>query len=180
MRPTGVYSDGMDDTMRKVEDRVAELLSRMDTEDKLRQMRMFSTRQLKEGDRFSPRKARELFAGRGIGAVEYRELPSSACAAFYNELQEFLRSQTRLGIPALITAETLHGTMIPGATGASLGIIACLEHHGRGPPPLGMNRRSAQRRISQARLPRQQFVYACTLQPMRMQVGFPEGDHAAD
>jgi beta-glucosidase len=106
----------MDVTMRGVEDRVAELLSRMDTEDKLRQMRMYSSRQLADGDRFSPPKARELFAGRGIGAVEYRDLPSSACAAFFNELQEFLGSETRLGIPALVTGETLHGIMIPGAT----------------------------------------------------------------
>lgn len=106
----------MGDTARNGEERVAGILSRMDLEDKLRQMRMFSSAQLRDGDRFSADKARALFAGRGIGAVEYRDLPGSACALFYNELQAFLRAQTRHGIPALVTAETLHGLMVPGAT----------------------------------------------------------------
>ena len=99
-----------------LESRIVGILSEMELADKLRQMRMVSTADLVEKERFSRDKAREVFAGRGIGAVEYRALNASACPDFYNQLQRFLREETRLGIPALITAETLHGAMIPGAT----------------------------------------------------------------
>lgn len=107
-----------------LEERVRSLLAGMDLEDKLAQMRMTGSARLSDAGRFSAGKAEEVFHGRGIGAVECRAiagpgLPAMGpadCARFFGDLQRFLRTRTRGGIPALVTAETLHGLMVPGAT----------------------------------------------------------------
>ncbi|NJD03797.1 MAG: aminotransferase class V-fold PLP-dependent enzyme [Ruminiclostridium sp.] len=100
-----------------IEKRVADLLNRMTLEEKLREMNMLGSvgSIIKDGV-FSPELAQQFFKGMGIGAVQDPRLDPEDTAEVVNELQRFLIENTRLGIPAFIIAETLHGVMSPGMT----------------------------------------------------------------
>ena len=100
-----------------IENRVAGLLGKMTLEEKIREMNMLGSAGsiIKDG-RLSPELAQQFFKGMGIGAVQDPRLDPGDTAEVINELQRFLKENTRLGIPALIVAETLHGVMSPGMT----------------------------------------------------------------
>jgi beta-glucosidase len=109
-----------------VEERVADLLSRMTLEEKTAQLVClwaqrpqtlpqtdFST---DRGD-FSVEKARVILKN-GIGQIarqRERKGPREG-AQFANALQKFLVEETRLGIPAIFHDEVLHGHMAQGST----------------------------------------------------------------
>ena len=95
------------------EERVADLLGRMTLEEKIRQMDMYSAHDLIEEGRLSVEKAEKIIDGLGIGSV--RDFyPESA--EYSNELQKFIIENNRLGIPALIIEEALHGYLGKGST----------------------------------------------------------------
>ena len=109
-----------------VERRVADLLSRMTLEEKVAQLVcLWSSRpQVKpqtdfstdRGD-FSPEKAAEVMKY-GIGQIarqRERKGPREG-AIFANALQKWLIENTRLGIPAILHDEILHGHMAQGST----------------------------------------------------------------
>lgn len=101
-----------------VEDRVRDLLARMTLSEKIRQMGMTdSARFLTEGA-ISPDSLRQELGDEGIGAVQDARLAPSppAAARVINSIQRFLVKETRLGIPALVIGECLHGHMSVGAT----------------------------------------------------------------
>ncbi|MCE9616046.1 MAG: glycoside hydrolase family 3 C-terminal domain-containing protein [Lentisphaerae bacterium] len=108
-----------------VEARVEDLLGRMTLEEKVCQMgAVFPTswedpkinRLLTRG-RFSPRKAAALLSpGPGHMSMPLRYLPIRKSVDFANAIQKFLVEHTRLGIPAIIHDESLHGCMLPGST----------------------------------------------------------------
>jgi len=113
----------------RIEDRVLDLLSRMTLEEKIAQLGANPLDQCLENDRFSPAKFQETIESLGIGVlhnVTYAsadgELGAVAQSAgrvrvdVVNEAQRFLVENTRLGIPAIITAEGIHGHMASGAT----------------------------------------------------------------
>jgi beta-glucosidase len=109
-----------------VEKRVADLLSRMTLEEKVAQLTClwgnrpqvnpqtdFST---DRGD-FSPAKAAEVMK-HGIGQIarqRERKDPREG-AKFANDVQKWLVENTRLGIPAILHDEILHGHMAKGST----------------------------------------------------------------
>ena len=109
-----------------VERRVADLLSRMTLEEKVAQLTClwgnrpqvnpqtdFAT---DRGD-FSPAKAAEVMKY-GIGQIarqRERKGPREA-AKFANDVQKWLIENTRLGIPAILHDEILHGNMAKGST----------------------------------------------------------------
>jgi len=109
------------DASLAVDARVAELLGRMTPEEKVAQLKAVNwdhtflydrqTRQL------SLSQARKLMS-HGIGAVTRPGENQSARDAtlLANAIQKFLVEQTRLGIPALLHEESLHGFVGPGAT----------------------------------------------------------------
>lgn len=99
-----------------VEERVKDLLGRMNLEEKIRELNMYSMRKLLKDGRFSAGLAGGFFKGAGIGALEGPSLPPEESARAVNELQKYLIENTRLGIPALIISECLHGFLSPGAT----------------------------------------------------------------
>lgn len=102
-----------------VEERVEDLLGRMTTEEKIRQMSMQVHRTFageEDNSCFSRKKAEEYLQGMGIGAVEAPKCLPQENAAFINEMQKYLIENTRLGIPALPVSECLHGYMTPEAT----------------------------------------------------------------
>ena len=109
-----------------VERRVADLLSRMTLEEKVAQLTClwasrpqvnpqtdFST----DRGEFSPAKAAEVMK-HGIGQIarqRERKDPREG-ATFANAVQKWLLDNTRLGIPAILHDEILHGHMAEGST----------------------------------------------------------------
>ena len=84
------------------------LQRQMTLEEKLRQMQMLEdTTSLLENGKFSKEKADKIFGGIGIGCVQtwqIHNLGKDEIANFVYDLQEYLKTNTRLGIPALIVA----------------------------------------------------------------------------
>ena len=106
---TPAYKDASLD----IESRVADLLSRMNIEEKIRELDMYSSNSLTEGGRLAIDKATETLDGKNIGSV-HDYYPETAEAA--NEVQKFIIENGRLGIPALFIEEALHGYIDEGAT----------------------------------------------------------------
>ena len=109
-----------------VEQRVADLLSRMTLEEKIAQMIcLWSNRPQKNaatdfatdrGD-FSPEKAAQVMKY-GIGQIarQREQKGPREGAVFANAVQKWLIENTRLGIPAILHDEILHGHMARGST----------------------------------------------------------------
>jgi len=101
--------------------RVADLLARMTPAEKVAQLTAVHWEHTRVTDgatrAFSPARARKLM-GTGIGAVTRPgdQLDPREATTLANEIQKFLREETRLGIPALLHEEALHGLVAPGAT----------------------------------------------------------------
>lgn len=106
--------------MLPVEERVEDLLSRMTLEEKVCQLTMLPNSWgdgpgfMKDGRFYEPA-ARENIGPHGVGSLHQREDKSSprSLAEATNAAQKFLMETTRLGIPALIICETLHGNAAP-------------------------------------------------------------------
>ncbi len=109
-----------------IERRVADLLSRMTIEEKAAQMTTLWVRKPQQkrpngnfGDRgdFSPEEAAVVMKN-GIGGIgRQRERTDARRGAEYaNAVQKWLKENTRLGIPALLHDEILHGLMAVGGT----------------------------------------------------------------
>ncbi len=102
-----------------VEARVADLVGRMTLEEKVAQLRPMARRLSIEETPgvFSPEAAGPaLVNGTGyVGRVAMRLEPRQG-AEMVNAVQRYLIEKTRLGIPALVTDEFLHGYMAKGAT----------------------------------------------------------------
>ena len=109
-----------------VERRVADLLSRMTLEEKVAQLTcLWSNRpqvnpqtnfSTDRGD-FSPAKAGEVMK-HGIGQIarQREQKDPRQGATFANAVQKWLIENTRLGIPAILHDEILHGHMAKGST----------------------------------------------------------------
>ena len=109
-----------------VEQRVADLLSRMTLEEKIAQLTCLWSNRPQVGpqtdfstDRgdFSPEKAAQVMRY-GIGQIarqRERKGPREG-AIFANAVQKWLIENTRLGIPAILHDEILHGHMAQGST----------------------------------------------------------------
>ncbi len=109
-----------------IERRVADLLSRMTIEEKVAQMQTLWVRKPQQrrpngnfGDRgdFSPEEAAVVMK-HGIGEIaRQRERTDARRGAMYaNAVQKWLKENTRLGIPASLHDEILHGLMAVGGT----------------------------------------------------------------
>lgn len=109
-----------------VDQRVADLLSRMTLEEKVAQMvGLWQTRPQAKPQtdfansrgEFSPDKAREVMP-QGIGHIarQRERMGPREGAMFANTVQKWLIENTRLGIPAIFHDEILHGNMAQGST----------------------------------------------------------------
>lgn len=109
-----------------IERRVADLLSRMTIEEKAAQMQTLWVRKPQQkrpngnfGDRgdFSPEEASSVMK-HGIGEIARQRERTDARrgAAYANAVQKWLKENTRLGIPAMLHDEILHGLMAVGGT----------------------------------------------------------------
>jgi beta-glucosidase len=107
------------DSAAAISKKIKTLLSRMTLEEKIAQLGSVMAPPLLENSRFSPAKAREILKN-GIGHISAPAmssgLPLGEVAALNNEIQDYLKENTRLGIPAIVHEECLNGFRAKGAT----------------------------------------------------------------
>jgi len=104
------------DPRNDVDSRVRDLLARMTIEEKVRQMSTYSLAPFVRRGRVSMRSVRDFFQGRSIGSLRDLRHDPATNARAANAVQRYLVEKTRLGIPAIIHGECLHGHMSGGAT----------------------------------------------------------------
>lgn len=91
-----------------IEKRVNDLVSRMTVEEKVAQLRCIT----------KDVEAKDLIGQEGIGGIGpiMRALKEPEAAAKANRIQQMIRERTRLGIPAILHDESLHGLLGNGTT----------------------------------------------------------------
>ncbi len=114
------------DARLSIEDRVADLLSRMTLEEKVAQIAGGGRGEMSVIDptgTFTPEEGKATL--RRISDYQYQLSPRKY-AILRNGAQRYLREKTRLGIPALFMGEALHGFMQNGSTSfpQALGLAA--------------------------------------------------------
>jgi beta-xylosidase len=115
-----------------VADRVDDLLGRMTLEEKLAQIGSIWVFEILDGEHVDPEKARARL-GAGIGQITRvagaTSLAMPAAAALANEIQRHLVEETRLGIPAIVHEECLHGLVARDAVcfPQSIGLAAAWD-----------------------------------------------------
>ncbi len=108
------------------------LINQMTLAEKLAQLGSYWGFELQEGRHFSLKKASQLLPN-GIGQISRTagssSLEPTAAAAFNNRLQQFLRRQTRLAIPAIVHEECCSGYLGLGGTAfpQMLGLASTFE-----------------------------------------------------
>src|SRR5580658_6810661 len=114
------------DSSLPIEDRVADLLPRMTLEKKVEQITGGWESRIDVIDptgTYNAESARKTIAAEWGEHVKFTPRQS---AILHNGIQRYLREKTRLGIPAIITSEGLHGLMEYGSTSfpQALGLAA--------------------------------------------------------
>ena len=108
------------DAGARVDERARDLLGRMTLDEKLAQLGSVWTFDLVDGDRLDDGQGPRSSSPTGIGQVTRvagaTNLPPERVAELGNAIQRFLVEETRLGIPAIIHEESLHGVMARDAT----------------------------------------------------------------
>lgn len=101
-----------------VEERTQDLLSRMTLQEKVDQLNMKSLSRLKldKKGKITDSSLVKLFDGRSIGCLESPFIEHDKIATYSEAADNYLRTKTRLGIPAIQIAECLHGQMALGTT----------------------------------------------------------------
>ena len=121
------------DASLPIDARVADLLARMTLDEKLAQLgSLWSFELFRSETELDPALVRERLAN-GIGQVSRvagaTNLGPIEAAETGNEIQQFLVEETRLGIPAILHEETLHGLLAREATSfqQSIGAAAAFD-----------------------------------------------------
>ena len=99
-----------------VEVRVQDLLSRMTLEEKINQLRHVHAYSIMEDGKINKDKLEELLQGKSKGFIEAITLPGEECQVLMNEVQHYMLTKTRLGIPIFTVTESLHGSVHDGST----------------------------------------------------------------
>ena len=89
------------DRTAPIEKRVDDLMSRMTLHEKVLQLQNRASGRLDEIDR--------IFLGESYGTTHEMSMSAYDCAVMYKELQHYMRTKTRLGIPLLTSAEGIQG-----------------------------------------------------------------------
>ena len=104
------------DPKATADERACDLLSRMTIEEKVRQMGRSMSGGVSENGKFSILLARRALTQKGIGFVFEPRLDPASSARAVIEIQKYLINKSRLGIPALIISECVHGHLAPEST----------------------------------------------------------------
>jgi len=96
---------------------IKQLIRKMTLEEKVMQLCSLMARDLMNGNKLSPAKIKKrLRHGIGFVASLTRDFPPAEGVAILNTVQDYLQQKTRLGIPAVMLEECIHGNMAVGAT----------------------------------------------------------------
>jgi len=110
---TTIQAPYRDDTL-PIDERVADLLARMTIEEKVAQLGSVWAFQIVGIGTLDLEHTAELI-GRGIGQITRlagaTNLTAPEVAALHNDVQRYLVEETRLGIPAIVHEESLHGLL---------------------------------------------------------------------
>ena len=98
------------------EARAEDLLFRMILEEKVAQIRHLHSWDVFDGQQLNKDKLEKKCSGISYGFFEGFPLTAANCQKTFREIQTYLVENTRLGIPALPVAESLHGVVHEGAT----------------------------------------------------------------
>jgi beta-glucosidase len=102
------------DNAATIEARVADLLGRMTLEERLAQLSSYWSHEILDHEVFDEARAAAKIGG-GIGQITRiagaTNLGQRGAAALANEIQRYLVQNTRLGIPAIVHEECLHGLL---------------------------------------------------------------------
>ena len=104
------------DSSQPVEKRVKDLLARMTLEEKVGQLGANPLDKILEVGRFSVQKLKKIIADLGFGVLHNIPKDFRLNLKIVQKVQRYLKEETRLGIPAIITGEGVHGHMSEGAT----------------------------------------------------------------
>lgn len=107
------------DTNLKVEERVTDLIQRMTIEEKVNQMLKLSLDDLQQdkNGNITRESLDKLFNGESIGCLDPLRTDIDEIARFSEAADQYLRKNTRLGIPAIqVELSGLHGQLAYGAT----------------------------------------------------------------
>ncbi|MCJ7666530.1 MAG: glycoside hydrolase family 3 C-terminal domain-containing protein [Actinobacteria bacterium] len=115
----GIKKDSYLDTSQKIEKRMENLLSLMTLDEKIAQLGSVWVYEILDNQDFSCKKADTLFRY-GIGQITRlggaSNFGPNESARTANQIQKYLVTNTRLGIPAIIHEESCSGYMAKGAT----------------------------------------------------------------
>ncbi|HHV96145.1 MAG TPA: hypothetical protein GXX37_06680 [Clostridiaceae bacterium] len=101
----------------EVERKIKELLTKMTLEEKVWQMGMIpSSLFIDEQGNFSKEKADKVFKGYSIGGIQDLRFEPEKNIELIKEVQDYIKENTKPGIPAIVVGETLHGYLAPEAT----------------------------------------------------------------
>lgn len=98
------------------EERVEDLLKRMTLEEKVAQMRHIHSGDVANGQKLDKGKLEDFCKGNSFGFAENLTLDSRNTAEYFKALQNYMLTETRLGIPVIVTTEALHGSVQDGCT----------------------------------------------------------------
>lgn len=104
------------DSTLPAEERVADLLSRMNVYEKVAQIRHLHSGDIFNGQEFNSENIKNIANDVAYGFVEGFPLTGESCHKNMRAVQEYMVNNTRLGIPAFIVAESLHGSVHEGST----------------------------------------------------------------
>ncbi len=94
------------DASKPIEDRISDLLNQMTVLEKARQLDMYSGGEIVTNNQLVREKIETVIGKDGMGSLhDFYPLKSE----LPNEIQKYLVEETRLGIPALVIEEALHG-----------------------------------------------------------------------
>ncbi len=104
------------DPSQPIDVRVQDLLTRMTLEEKIDQLRHVHAYSILENGKINKERLDELLQGKSMGFIEAITLPGKECLELMNEVQRYMRTKTRLGIPIFTVTESLHGSVHDGST----------------------------------------------------------------
>jgi len=99
-----------------IEERITDLIGRMTLEEKMAQIRHIHSSNIFSGQNLVTENLQNFCHGIGWGFVEGFSLTSENCEKNFYQIQKYMVENTRLGIPVLTVAESLHGVVQENST----------------------------------------------------------------